>query len=227
MEYKVVGKTVPAVEVTLQRGETMFTQSGGMFWMSDGISMNTNTRGGVLKGLGRMFAGESMFMAHYTAEMNDAQIAFASNVAGSLIPIDVDLIPGMIIQKRAFLCAQDTVQLETVFNKKASVGFFGGEGFIMQQLRGSGLAFLEVDGDLVQRDLQPGEVIKVDTGNLVGFSPSVKYEIETVKGLGNILVGGEGLFHARLVGPGKVLMQTMNFAEFCGNIASALPSSNG
>ena len=227
MEYKVVGKTVPAVEVTLQRGETMFTQSGGMFWMSDGISMNTNTRGGVLKGLGRMFAGESMFMAHYTAEMNDAQIAFASNVAGSLIPIDVDLIPGMIIQKRAFLCAQDSVQLETVFNKKASVGFFGGEGFIMQQLRGSGMAFLEVDGDLVQRDLQPGEVIKVDTGNLVGFSPSVKYEIETVKGLGNILVGGEGLFHAKLVGPGKVLMQTMNFAEFCGNIASALPSSNG
>jgi uncharacterized protein (TIGR00266 family) len=227
MEYKVVGKTVPAVEITLQRGETMFTQSGGMFWMSDGISMNTNTRGGFMKGLGRMFAGESMFMAHYTAEMDNAQVAFAANVAGSLIPIDVDLIPGMIIQKRAFLCAQDTVQLETVFNKKASVGFFGGEGFIMQQLRGSGMAFLEVDGDLVQRDLQPGEVIKVDTGNLVGFSPSVKYEIETVKGLGNILVGGEGLFHAKLVGPGKVLMQTMNFAEFCGNIASALPSSNG
>ena len=227
MEYKVVGKTVPAVEVTLQKGETMFTQSGGMFWMSEGMEMNTNTRGGFMKGLGRMFAGESMFMAHYTANSDNAQIAFAANVAGSLVPVDVDLIPGLIIQKRAFLCAQDTVQLETVFNKKAKVGFFGGEGFIMQQLKGKGMAFLEVDGDLVQRDLQPGEVLLVDTGNLVGFSPTVRYEIETVKGLGNIFLGGEGLFHAKLVGPGKVLMQTMNFAEFVNNIAGALPTSNG
>ena len=227
MEYKVVGKTVPAVEVTLQKGETMFTQSGGMFWMSEGMEMNTNTRGGFMKGLGRMFAGESMFMAHYTANSDNAQIAFAANVAGSLVPVDVDLIPGLIVQKRAFLCAQDTVQLETVFNKKAKVGFFGGEGFIMQQLKGKGMAFLEVDGDLVQRDLQPGEVLLVDTGNLVGFSPTVRYEIETVKGLGNIFLGGEGLFHAKLVGPGKVLMQTMNFAEFVNNIAGALPTSNG
>ena len=227
MEYKVVGKTVPAVEVTLQKGETMFTQSGGMFWMTDGIEMNTNTRGGFMKGLGRMFAGESMFMAHYTAHADNAQIAFAANVAGSLVPLDVDLIPGMIIQKRAFLCAQDSVQLETVFNKKAKVGFFGGEGFIMQQLKGKGMAFLEVDGDLVQKDLAPGEVLMVDTGNLVGFSPTVTYDIETVKGLGNIFLGGEGLFHAKLVGPGKVLMQTMNFAEFVNNIAGALPTSNG
>lgn len=226
MEYKVIGKTVPAVEVTLNRGETVFTQRGGMFWMSEGIEMNTNTRGGVLKGLGRMLAGESMFMAHYTSHVDNGTIAFAANVAGSVVPVDVDLIPGLIIQKGAFLCAQDSVQLETVLTKKASAGFFGGEGFILQQLRGSGMAFLEVDGDLIQKDLAAGEVIKVDTGNVVAFSPSVRYEIETVKGLGNMFLGGEGIFHTKLTGPGRVFLQTMNFAEFCGNIASAIPSSN-
>ena len=225
MEYKVVGKTVPAVEVTLNRGETVFTQSGGMFWQTEGIEMNTNTRGGVLKGLGRMLAGESMFMAHYTAGRDGAQVAFAANVAGSVIPVDVDLIPGLIVQKGAFLCAQDSVQLETVLTKRASAGFFGGEGFILQQLRGSGMAFLEVDGDLIQKDLAAGEVLKVDTGNVVAFSPSMRYEIETVKGLGNILVGGEGLFLTKLTGPGRVFLQTMNFAEFCGNIATHIPSN--
>ncbi len=225
MEYKVVGKTVPAIEVTLNRGETVFTQSGGMFWQTEGIEMNTNTRGGVLKGLGRMLAGESMFMAHYTASRDGAQIAFAANVAGSVIPVDVDLIPGLIVQKGAFLCAQDSVQLETVLTKKASAGFFGGEGFILQQLRGSGMAFLEVDGDLIQKDLAAGEVLKVDTGNVVAFGPSVRYEIETVKGLGNILVGGEGLFLTKLTGPGRVFLQTMNYAEFCGNIATHIPSN--
>ena len=225
MEYKVVGKTVPAVEVTLNRGETVFTQNGGMFWQTDGIEMNTNTRGGVLKGLGRMLAGESMFMAHYTADRDGAQVAFAANVAGSVIPVDVDLIPGLIVQKGAFLCAQDSVQLETVLTKRASAGFFGGEGFILQQLRGSGMAFLEVDGDLIQKDLAAGEVLKVDTGNVVAFSPGVRYEIETVKGLGNILAGGEGLFLTKLTGPGRVFLQTMNFAEFCGNIASHIPSN--
>lgn len=227
MEYKVVGKTVPAIEVTLQRGETVFTQRGGMFWQSEGIEMNTNTRGGVLKGLGRMLAGESMFMAHYTSQVDNGKIAFAANVAGSVVPVDVDLIPGLIIQKGAFLCAQDSVQLETVLTKKASAGFFGGEGFILQQLRGSGMAFLEVDGDLIQKDLEAGEVIKVDTGNVVAFSPSVRYEVETVKGLGNMFLGGEGFFHTKLTGPGRVFLQTMNFVEFCGNIARYIPTSNG
>ena len=226
MEYKVIGKVVPAVEITLNRGETMFTQSGGMFYQSEGIEMNTNTRGGALKGLGRMLAGESLFMAHYTAHVDNAKIAFAANVAGSVVPVDVSLIPGMIIQKRAFLCAQDSVQLETVFNKRVGAGLFGGEGFIMQQLKGSGMAFLEVDGDLVQRDLAAGEVLKVDTGNIVGFSPSVKYEIETVKGLGNMFLGGEGFFNTKLTGPGRVFMQTMNFTEFCSSIAMAMPASS-
>lgn len=224
MEYKVVGKIVPAVELVLQRGETVFTQSGGMSWQTDGIEMNTNTRGGFMKGLGRMFAGESMFIAHYTATVDGAKITFASNVAGSVVPVDVSKAQGLILQKGAFLCAQDSVNLETVLTKKLSSGFFGGEGFILQRLSGTGMAFMEVDGDMVQVDLQPGEVLKVDTGNVVAFTPGVAYEIETIKGLGNILVGGEGLFLTKLTGPGRVFLQTMNYAEFVGKIASALPS---
>lgn len=224
MEYKVVGKVIPAVEITLQRGESVFTQSGGMSWMTDGIEMSTNTRGGFMKGLGRMLAGESMFMAHYTANVDNAKITFAANVAGSMVPVDVSAAQGLILQKGAFLCAQNSVNLETVLTKKLSTGFFGGEGFILQKLTGSGMAFLEVDGDMVQVDLAPGEVLKVDTGNVVAFTPSTSYEIETIKGFGNILVGGEGLFLTKLTGPGRVFLQTMNYAEFVGQIASALPS---
>lgn len=225
MEYKIVGATLPAVEVCLNQGETMFTQSGGMSWQSDGIEMTTNARGGVLKGLGRMFSGESMFLAHYKALKDQALIAFAATVPGSIVPVDVGSSNGLIMQKGAFLCAEDSVQLETIFTKKFSAGFFGGEGFILQKLTGSGKAFLEIDGDIVQKDLKPGEVIKVDTGNVAAFAPTVSYEIETVKGMGNILFGGEGLFLTKLTGPGKVILQTMNFADFAGTIAARIPSN--
>lgn len=225
MNYKIIGNTVPAVEVQLNQGETMFTQSGGMSWQSDGIEMNTNTRGGVLKGLGRMFAGESLFIAHYSAVRDNALVGFASTVPGSIVPVDVSRNNGLIIQKGAFLCAENSVQLETIFTKRLSSGFFGGEGFILQQLRGSGMAFLEIDGDIEQRDLQPGEVLKVDTGNVAAFAPSVGYEVEMVKGMGNILLGGEGLFLTKLTGPGRVILQTMNFADFAGRIAARIPSN--
>lgn len=225
MEYKIIGNTIPAVEIGMNQGETMFTQSGGMSWQSDGIEMSTNARGGVLKGLGRMFSGESMFMAHYKALRDGASIAFASTVPGSIVPVQVGNSNGLILQKGAFLCAEDSVELETVFTKKLSAGFFGGEGFILQKLTGNGMAFLEIDGDIVQRDLKPGEVLKVDTGNVAAFAPTVGYEIETVKGMGNILFGGEGLFLTKLTGPGKVILQTMNFAEFAGTIAARIPSN--
>lgn len=222
MNYRILGNTVPAVEVDLTAGESVYTQSGGMAWMSEGVSMTTNTKGGVLKGLGRVFSGESMFMATYTAEKNSS-ICFASTVPGTVLPVNVSEHGGFIIQKGAFLCAQDSVSLETVFRKKLGAGLFGGEGFIMQKLTGSGMVWLEVDGDAVEKELAQGEVIKVDTGNVVGFDPSVGYEIEMVKGLGNILLGGEGLFLTVLTGPGKVVLQTQNFMDFAGRIASYIP----
>ena len=225
MQYKLVGNTMPAVEVMFDApGESMYTQSGGMAWMTEGIKMDTNTKGGLLKGVGRMFAGESLFMATYTAEQAGARIAFASTVAGEVLPINIGETGVFICQKGAFLCAEPTVDLSVAFTKRFSSGFFGGEGFILQDITGKGMVFLEIDGDKVIKELAPGEVIKVDTGNVVGFEKTVTYEIETVKGLKNIFLGGEGLFLTRLVGPGKVILQTQNFNDFAGRIASRIPS---
>ena len=222
MKYEIIGQTVPAVEMTLSVGESMYTQSGGMVWQTEGIKMSTNARGGLAKSLGRMFTGESIFMANYTAETEGAKIAFGSTVPGCVVPLDISQ-GKMIVKKGAFLCAQQTVDLKATFTKKFSAGLFGGEGFILQRLFGSGLAFIEVDGDKVERVLAPGEVLKVDTGNVVAFDTSVSYDIETVKGLGNIFLGGEGLFLTKLTGPGRVILQTQNFNDFAGRVISMMP----
>lgn len=225
MRYEVLGDTMPAVEVVFdQAGESMYTQSGGMAWMSEGVSMDSNMRGGFGKSIGRMFSGESLFMATYKAERPGAMIAFASTVAGEVLPIDVGATGGMICQKGAFLCAQESVTLSVALTKKLSTGLFGGEGFILQDITGKGMVFLEIDGNKVEKNLGPGEVIKVDTGNVVAFEKTVKYEIETVKGLKNIFFGGEGLFLTKLTGPGRIILQTQNFNEFAGRIARFIPS---
>lgn len=204
----------------------MYTQSGGMIWQTEGIEMKTDTRGGLLKGLGRMLTGESLFMATYSAVSDGAKIAFGSTVPGDVIPVDLTGTPGLLAQKRAFLCAQDGVNVSVALTKKVSAGFFGGEGFILQEISGNGHVFLEVDGDPVVRELAQGEVLKVDTGNVVAFDRTVRYEVETVKGLGNIVFGGEGLFVTKLVGPGRVILQTQNFNDFAGRIIAMMPKSN-
>ncbi len=223
MRYEIIGQTVPAVECELMQGESMFTQSGGMIWQTEGITMTTNAKGGIAKSLGRMFTGESIFMANYTAETDGAKIAFGSTVPGSVVPVDVSM-SDIICQKGAFLCAEQAVNLQIALTKKFTAGFFGGEGFILQRISGKGIVFLEVDGDMVERNLAPGEVLKVDTGNVVAFDSSVGYEVEMVKGLGNIFFGGEGLFITKLTGPGRVLLQTQNFNDFAGKIISRIPN---
>lgn len=225
MDYKIIGNTVPVVEIKLNKGETVYTQSGGMAYQTAGISMSTNARGGIMKGIGRMFAGESMFMANYTAEIDGAVVAFAATVPGAVVPVNLANIPGgLIMQKGAFLCAENSVETEVAFTKKFSAGLFGGEGFILQKARGNGMVFLEVDGDVIERELAPGEILKVDTGNVVAFDSNVKYEIETIKGLGNIFLGGEGLFLTKLTGPGKIIIQTQNFQDFTGRIFKMMPT---
>ncbi len=225
MEYKIVGQTVPVVEVKLNKGESMYTQSGGMAYQTEGIKMNTNARGGVMKSLGRMFSGESIFMANYTAETDGAMVAFASTVPGAVVPVDLRNLPGgLIMQKGAFLCAEQSVETSVAFTKKFTAGLFGGEGFILQKAQGNGTVFLEIDGDVIQKELAPGEVLKVDTGNVVAFESKVSYEIETVKGLGNIFLGGEGLFLTKLTGPGKIILQSQNFNDFVGKIIPRIPA---
>ena len=184
MDYKILGQTVPVVEVTMNNGESMYTQTGGMSYQTEGIKMRTNARGGLMKSLGRMFTGESIFMTNYDAEKDGAQIAFATTVPGTILPIDLDKHDeGMILQKGSFLCAEQSVDLKVTFTKKLGAAFFGGEGLILQKATGNGILFLEVDGDVIEKELKDGEVLKVDTGNVVGFEPSVTYTVEMIKGL--------------------------------------------
>lgn len=225
MKYEIIGKTVPAVEVTLNRGESMYSQRGGMAWQTEGINMTTNARGGVMKSIGRMFAGESIFMNTFTAGVDGAKVAFATTVPGDVIPVNVSENNGFTIQKNAFLCAEPGVDIQIAFTKRFTAGLFGGEGFILQKAQGNGMLFLEVDGDPIERVLAPGEVLKVDSGNVVGFESTVSYEIETVKGLGNIFLGGEGLFLTKLIGPGRVIIQSQNFGDFAGRILAMMPKS--
>lgn len=194
-----------------------------MIWQTPGIVMNTNARGGIGKSIGRLFAGESLFMANYTAQADNVTIAFGATVPGTVVPVEVSSMP-LICQKGAFLCAEQSVQLDVTFTKKFTAGLLGGEGFVLQKLSGSGMAFLEVDGDLIQYQLPAGAQMLIDTGNVVAFEDSVQYEIQTVKGLGNILFGGEGLFLTKLTGPGKIMLQTQNFNDFAGKIIARIPS---
>ena len=226
MDYKIIGQTVPVVEVTLNKGESMYTQSGGMAYQTDGIETKTNARGGIMKSIGRAFAGESMFMANYTAQKDGSTVAFATTIPGNVVPFDLSKYPnGLTFQKGSFLCAQDSIETSITFSKRFSSGLFGGEGFILQKATGNGMLFLEVDGDPIVKELAAGEVLKVDTGNVVAFSPTVSYEVEMVKGLGNIFLGGEGLFLTKLVGPGKVILQSQNFGDFAGRILNLMPKN--
>lgn len=226
MNYKIFGDNLPAVTINLDANESIYTQSGGMSWMSDHIKMDTNMKGGLFKGLGRMFTGESLFMATYTATRPNCSITIASSFPGSILPLELNFGKEYICQKTSFLCAETTVHLSTEVIKGLKGGFFGGEGFILQRLSGNGLAFIEIDGSISEYDLAPGESIVVDTGNVAVYESTVNYSVQTVKGFKNILFGGEGLFLTRLTGPGKVWLQTMTLPSFAERILPYLPHKN-
>ena len=222
MRYKVFGDKLPAVTLQFDAGESIYTQAGGMTWMTDNFTMETNVKGGLMKGLGRMLSGESLFMATYTANASGAELTLASTLPGTIIPLQLDGSVQYIAQKQAFLCATPGVELSTYVNK-FKTGLFGGEGFIMQRLSGRGLVFLEIDGTVLEKDLQPGERLKVDTGNLALFESQVQYSAETVKGFTNVLFGGEGLFLSVVTGPGKVWLQTINASSFASRLIPYMP----
>ncbi|MCK9251720.1 MAG: TIGR00266 family protein [Clostridiales bacterium] len=224
LTYKIFGDNLPAVSIRLDAGESIYTQSGGMTWMDAGIVMETNMKGGLMKGLGRMFSGDSLFIATYTASRPNQEIVLASSFPGNIAAIDVSRIP-VIAQKSAFLCAQPSVSLSAHIVRGLSGGLFGGEGFVLQRLSGIGMAFIEIDGSLVERVLAPGETIKVDTGNVAAYEESVQYQAEMVKGFKNILFGGEGLFLTTLIGPGRVWLQTMTLPGFARQLLPFLPKS--
>ena len=216
MEAKILGDSLPVVTCKLKQGESIVTESGGMSWMDEGIEMKTSTNGGIVKGLGRALAGESIFMNIYTAEKDDVEITFSSSFPGKVLEFDLQEGETIIAQKRAFLCAENTVDISMHFRKKLGAGFFGGEGFIMQKITGPGKVYLEIDGEVIKKELEAGEKLKVDNGYVAAMTSSVKLDITTVPGLKNIMFGGEGLFLTTVEGPGTVYLQSMPISKLAG-----------
>lgn len=225
MQYEIKGGDFPVVICTLENGETMITEKGSMSWMSPNMQMQTHG-GGLGKMFSKAFSGESMFQNHYTARGGQGLIAFCSSFPGQIKPIRIAPGQDMIVQKSAFLASESGVNLSIHFQKKIGAGFFGGEGFIMQRLSGSGMAFIEIDGELIEYNLKSGQQLIVDTGYVAGFESTVDMDIQTVSGAKNVIFGGEGLFNTVLTGPGRVWLQTMPVITVANAVRPYIPTGN-
>lgn len=225
MTYEIKGGAFPVVVCQMEKGEQMITESGSMVWQTPDFKMET-TGGGLGKMFAKAFAGESIFQNIYTAQRDGAMITFGSSFPGKILPLAIGPGQEFILQKRSFLAAESGVALDIHFSKKLGAGFFGGEGFIMQRLSGQGTAFAEIDGELMEYTLGPGEQLLVDTGNVAGFQVGVSMDIQQVPGLKNKFLGGEGLFHTLLTGPGTVWLQTMPISGVAEALRAFLPSNN-
>ncbi len=226
MQYQIKGDTLPVVICQLEEGEKMITEGGAMSWMSPNMLMETSTNGGLGKAFGRMFSGESIFQNIYTSQGGKGLIAFASSFPGSIKAFNISPGNEMIFQKSAFLAAEAGVELSIHFHKKIGSGLFGGEGFILQRVSGYGTVFAEFDGHLVEYELQPGQQIVVDTGHLAAMTPSCQMDIQTVKGVKNMVFGGEGIFNTLITGPGRVWLQTMPISNVAGVLRPYIPTGN-
>ena len=222
MNYEIKGEPMPVVICDLNAGETMITEKGSMVWMSPNMEMQTSAGGSLGKAFGRMFSGETMFQNLYTAKGGPGMIAFACSFPGNIRAVEIGPGKSVVCQKSAFLASEQGVELSVFFQKKLGAGFFGGEGFIMQKLTGRGIAFLEIDGSAVEY----GQQLIVDTGNLAMMDETCSIDIQSVKGVKNVLFGGEGMFNTVVTGPGHVVLQTMPLSAFAGSIASVLPSKS-
>ncbi len=226
MEYKINGSVMQVLEMRLSQGDAIYTESGGMAWMAGDIEMSTSGRGGLGKMLGRALSGESLFMTTYTCNSGQGLITFAPEAPGKVVPVELGAGEDIIVQRDAFMCAEDSTDLSMHFRKRLGAGLFGGEGFIMQKVTGPGMAFMEIPGEVVEYNLDQGQLLKVDPGHVAGFQPSVDFDIQMVKGVSNVLFGGEGLFLATLRGPGRVWLQTMTFPNLAAKLAPYIPTNN-
>lgn len=227
MQYQVFGDTLPIVECHLENGESMITERGSMCWMSPNMKMETTSNGGIGKALGRMFAGDSFFQNRYTAQSGPGMIAFASSFPGTIKVFDITPQNGIIVQKSGFLASESGISLSVFFQKKLGAGFFGGEGFIMQRLSGTGTAFVEIDGHIMEYNLAAGQSMIIDTGYLAAMSESCTMDIQAVPGLKNMVFGGEGVFNSVVKGPGKIYLQSMPISSVAGALRPFFPSHNG
>jgi uncharacterized protein (TIGR00266 family) len=229
IDYEVMGDDMQLVEVELDPGEGVRAEAGTMIYMGDGIRMQTDTGGGLFKGFKRMVSGESFFITTFVHEgQRKGHVAFAAPYPGKIIPVQLDDFGGeFICQKDAFLCADASVEIEVAFTKRLGAGLFGGEGFILQRLTGSGWTFIHAGGTVVKRELSAGQTLRVDTGCVAAFSKEVDYDIEFVGGFKNALFGGEGVFLATLKGPGTVYLQSLPFARLADRIVAGEFANRG
>ena len=229
IDYKIHGDDMQLVEVELDPGEGVRAEVGAMMFMEAGIEMQTSTGGGLFKGFKRMITGESFFITTFLNQASGKRhVAFGAPYPGKIIPLDLGTVGGSFLcQKDGFLCAARGIEIEVAFTRKIGAGLFGGEGFILQRLTGDGMAFIHAGGTIIQRDLLPGQVLRVDTGCLVALAPTVNYDIQFIGGFRNALFGGEGLFFATLTGPGVVYLQSLPFSRLADRILAATRSQIG
>ena len=226
MRYEIKGDTLPVVVCYLENGEKMITERGSMSWMSPNMKMETTSNGGIGKAFGRMFSGEALFQNRYTATGGNGMIAFASSFPGQIVARQIAPGQELIVQKSGFLASEEGVDLSIFFQKKFGAGFFGGEGFIMNRYFGSGLLFIEIDGTAIEYDLEPGEEMVVNTGNLVAMSSSCHIDVVSVKGIKNKFLGGEGFFNTVVKGPGHVIVQTMPISTLAESLSGFMPQND-
>ena len=225
MHYEITGDNLQMVTLRLAPGESICAEAGAMVNMSGNMQMTTNMKGGLMGALKRAASGESLFMTTYSASSSPGFVTFTLEAPGTIIPME--LAPGqtMICQRDAFMCAQSGVQLDIHFTRRFGAGLFGGAGFILQKITGPGTAFFEITGEVVEYTLQPGQSLKVDPGHLAMMDPTVNFDITMVKGVTNVLFGGEGLFVTTLTGPGKIVIQSMTLADLAASLVPFLPDS--
>jgi uncharacterized protein (TIGR00266 family) len=225
MKYDLQGTTMQILNLEVDRGETIVSESGRLIYMSDNVSMDTKMKGGLWSSIKRKFAGESFFLVHFTSQGGNGIVSFGSEFPGKIIPLEIKKGEEIISQKDAFLCSEESITFDATWTKKIGAGILGGEGLILIKVKGHGTAFFNVGGEVTKIDLKKGQKIRVDTGNLAMFDAGVNYSVERVKGVKNMIWGGEGLFLATCEGPGRVWVQSMPVNELAGKIAEYLPSS--
>lgn len=237
IDYRIEGDDMQAVIVTLDPSEMVIAEAGMMLYMTDGVSMQTSMNvdknkgffGNLMKAAGRMLTGESFFITNFeNTGAARADVGFAAPYPGKILPLNLATFQGgFIAQKDSFLCAARGTDISIHFNQKLGAGLFGGEGFILQKLTGDGLAFIHAGGTVIERRLEPGQTLRVDTGCIVGFESTVDFDVQFVGGFKNALFGGEGLWFATVRGPGRVYLQTLPFARLANRVAAAVMSGRG
>src|SRR5271168_3547048 len=230
MEHKVIGTTMPVLEFILDQNDAIISEAGELSWMSSSIQLTTHTQfgggGGLFGVLKRVAGGGSIFMTEYRAVGVPGELAFATKLPGHIVPVEVSPGHEYMIHRQGFLCATPQIQIGVGFQQALGAGIFGGDGFLLQKVSGQGTAWLELSGELIVRDLQPGETLRVHPGHVGAFQTSVSFQITTVPGIKNIIFGGDGLFLAALTGPGRIWLQTLPIAKLAHKLMEYMPSSS-